>query len=175
MNLFAERIFRAVNLDAEFYREVKEETATWRDAAAVVALSSLAAGIGSLGLGPAGFLAGTMAAFAGWLIWSLVIYLLGVRIRPEAHGKGRMGQLLRVLAFASAPGLIRFLAVIPALGMVVILASSIWTFLAMIVATRQALDSESRWRPVMICLLGWVTQGLVVASFLSTLTLPRAE
>ncbi|MDF1613360.1 hypothetical protein [Desulfurivibrio dismutans] len=166
MNSLTDRIIRAARLDHELYREVKEDPNALGPALNVVLLSSLAAGIGSLQLGVIGLVTGTVAAFAGWLIWALVIYLVGAKILPEARTKASLNQLLRVVGFASAPGILRVLAGIPYLGGVVIFAISLWMLTAMIIATRQALDYESAWRAAGVCLLGWVLQGMAIAPFL---------
>jgi len=166
MASLVDRIIRAAKLDENLYREVKEDEGALGPALNVVILSSLAAGIGSLRLGLTGFLVGTAAAFAGWLIWALVIYLVGARILPEPSTKTSIGQLLRVTGFASAPGILRVLAGLPYVGGIVIFASSLWTLMAMIAATRQALDYQSAWRTGGVCLLGWVVQGMAIAPFL---------
>ncbi|ADH86258.1 YIP1 family protein [Desulfurivibrio alkaliphilus] len=166
MDSLTNRIIRAGKLDHELYREVKEDPEALGPALNVVLLSSLAAGIGSLQLGIIGFVTGTAAAFAGWLVWTLIIYLVGSKILPEARTRTSLPQLLRVAGFASAPGILRLLAGIPYLGGLVIFAASLWMLTAMIIATRQALDYESAWRAAGVCLLGWILQGMAIAPFL---------
>jgi hypothetical protein len=169
----ANRIIRAIKLDTELYREVKEDPTALGPAMTVVALSSLSAGIGSIGLGMTGFLAGTMAAFAGWLLWTLAIYLVGAKLLPEAQTKTSLGELLRVTGFASAPGIFRMLAGFPYLSGVVIFGASIWIFITMLIATRQGLDYKSGWRIAGVCMLGWIVQGMVIAPFLIMMATPE--
>jgi hypothetical protein len=175
MTTLADRIIRALKLDVSLYQEVKADPASLVPAMQVVVFSSLSAGIGSLRLGMTGFFVGTLAAFAGWFIWALVIYIAGVRILPEPQTRTSIGELFRVTGFASAPGIIRLLAVIPHVGGMVIFAASIWTLMAMIVATRQALDYKSGWRTAGVCLLGWVIQGMAIAPFLLMMTVNEGQ
>ncbi len=170
MESLVDRIIRAGKLDIDLYREVKADPNALGPAMNVVVISSLAAGIGSLQLGIKGFLVGTVAAFAGWFIWALVIYIVGAKILPEPRTNASLGQFLRVVGFASAPGIIRLLAGIPYLGGFVIFAASLWILTAMIMATRQALDYEGVWRAAGVCLLGWLIQGMAIAPFLIMLS-----
>jgi len=62
---------------------------------------------------------------------------------------------LRTTGFAAAPGLLRVLGVIPFLGGLIMPAVTIWMLIAMIIAVRQALDYESTFRAVGVCLMGW--------------------
>lgn len=170
MESLVARIIRAGKLDIDLYREVKADPNALGPAMNVVVISSLAAGIGSLQLGIMGFLVGTVAAFAGWFIWALVIYIVGAKILPEPRTNASLSQFLRVVGFASAPGIIRLLAGIPYLGGFVIFAASLWILTAMIMATRQALDYEGVWRAAGVCLLGWLIQGMAIAPFLIMLS-----
>lgn len=83
MNIFVERVIRACKLEVALYEEVEADTSSLNQALAVVVLSSLAAGIGSLHFGVAGLLLGIFAALVGWVLWALVVYLVGVKLLPE--------------------------------------------------------------------------------------------
>ena len=41
----------------------------------------------------------------------------------------------------------------------------IWMLVAMVIAVRQALDYESTWRAVGVCLIGWIVQIAIFALF----------
>lgn len=125
----------------------------------MVLLSSLAAGVG--GLGPIGLrptaLAGiTLLAFAVWAIWAVLTFEIGARIFPSPRTKADVGQLLRTIGFASAPGILRIAGVIPGTATAVFVVTAIWMLMAMIVAVRQALDYTSTTRAFAVCALGWV-------------------
>lgn len=161
-----DRMIRASKLDIHLYEEVEADTTALGQAMTVVVISSLAAGIGTINMGVAGLLLGTVAALAGWFIWALIIYLVGAKLLPEAGTSSSVGELLRTTGFSSAPGVIRVLGVIPFLRGVVIIVASVWMLVAMIVAVRQALDYKSTLRTVGVCLLGWIIQAIIIAPFL---------
>jgi hypothetical protein len=86
--------------------------------AGVVVLSSLAAGIGSIAYAgvATGLLLGTLAALLGWLIWAFLTWLIGTKLLPEASTEADIGQLMRTIGFAAAPGILRVLGIIRAPG-----------------------------------------------------------
>ncbi|MGH2659360.1 MAG: hypothetical protein ACRDHS_06770, partial [Actinomycetota bacterium] len=81
---FTDRVIRAAKLDVHLYEEVEADREALRPAMAVVVLSSLAAGVGSIGRGgPGGIVIGTIAALIGWYVWAYLTYFIGTRVLPE--------------------------------------------------------------------------------------------
>ena len=160
MTHLKDRMIRAAKLDVDLYEEVEADQGALHQAMLVVVLSSAAAGIGSFGQGGlGGVLIGTIAAIAGWYIWAYLTYFIGTRLLPEPQTKADHGELLRTIGFSSAPGLIRVLGIIPWLTEIVFYIASIWMLVAMVIAVRQALDYESTWRAVGVCVIGWIVQA----------------
>lgn len=170
MNIFTDRMIRAAKLDVNLYEEVEADKDTMRQAMGVVVLSSLAAGVGSIGtLGLGGILLGTFAALGGWYIWAWLTYFIGTRFLAEPQTEADLGQLLRTTGFSSSPGLIRVLGIIPGLGTVVFAVASIWMLVAMVIAVRQALDYTSTFRAVGVCVIGWIIQTVIFVLLFSLL------
>ena len=170
MASLVDRMIRAAKLDVHLYEEVEADKTAMPQAMATVVISSLAAGIGSLGaLGLSGLLIGVIAALAGWFIWAFLTYFIGTKLLPEPQTKADLGELMRTIGFSSAPGALRVLGFVPVLGGFILLAASIWMLVAMIIAVRQALDYRSTWRSVGVCLIGWIIQivlfGTLFAAF----------
>jgi hypothetical protein len=162
MATFQERVIGAAKLDVQIYEEVEADRDAMGQAMAVVALSAVAAGIGSLGGGgPSGIVFVTIAALIGWLIWAFLTYFIGTRLLPEPQTKADYGELLRTIGFASAPGLIRVLGIIPGLGAILFFIAGIWMLAATVIAVRQALDYTSTARAIGVCLIGWLIQALI--------------
>lgn len=170
MNTFMDRMIRAAKLDVHLYEEVEADKNTMRQAMGVVVLSSLAAGLGSIGtIGFGGIIFGTVAALGGWYIWAYLTYFIGTKFLPEAQTEADLGQLLRTTGFSSSPGLIRLLGIIPGLGTVVFAVASIWMLVAMVIAVRQALDYTATWRAVAVCVIGWIIQTVILMLLFSLL------
>jgi hypothetical protein len=165
MTGFIERILRAAKLDVQFYEEVEADKGALPQAMGVVILSSIAAGLGGMGMGASGagvILIGIIASLGGWYVWAFLTYFIGTKFLPEPQTQADLGELLRTIGFSSSPGLIRILGIIPGLGAIVFSAASIWMLIAMVIAVRQALDYKSTWRAAGVCLIGWVIQGLIL-------------
>jgi len=171
MTSLKDRMIGAAKLDVSIYEEVEADKTAMAQATGVVVLSSLAAGIGSIGKGGvgSGILMGTMGALIGWYVWAYITYLVGTKLFPEPQTKADHGELLRTIGFSSSPGLIRILGIIPGLMGIVYLVASIWMLIAMVIAVRQALDYQSTYRAVGVCIIGWVIQTLILFLLLSML------
>ena len=168
MTSFQDRIIRAAKLDVNLYEEVEADTTSMGQAMGIVVLTSVAAGIGNLaGVGLGGVVMGTIAALVGWYLWAWLTYMIGTKLLPEPQTKADIGELLRTIGFASSPGLIRVLGIVPGLGGVVHPVAAIWMLVAMVVAVRQALDYKSTPRAVGVCMIGWIIQILILAFLFS--------
>jgi len=170
MTGFKNRIIRAAKLDVSLYEEVEADKGALGQAMGVVVLSSIAAGLGSIGrLGRGGILIGTVTALIGWYVWAYLTYFIGTKLLPEPQTKADHGELLRTIGFSSSPGLIRVLGIIPGLAGVVFLVASIWMLIAMVIAVRQALDYRSTLRAAGVCGIGWIIQALFFVLLFSVL------
>ena len=158
-----DRMVRASKLDVSVYEEVEADKGATGQAALVVIISSVAAGIGSLSVfGIQGLLFTTVGALVGWLIWAYLTYIIGTRLLPEPQTKADMGEMLRTLGFSSSPGVLRILGVIPIVGGIINFVVGIWMLVAMIIAVRSALDYKSTWRAVGVCLIGFVIYIIIM-------------
>ncbi len=166
MASFTDRMLRASKLDVNLYEEVEADKNAMGQAMGVVILSSVAAGIGTIGTtGLKGLLFGTVTALLAWFIWAFLTYFIGTRLLPEPQTKADYGELLRTIGFSSSPGVLRVLGIIPMLGVIVNFLVGIWMLAAMVIAVRQALDYKSTWRAVGVCLIGWIVQIAIFALF----------
>ena len=164
MTTFVNRMLLSAKLDADIYEEVESDRSALAQAMGVVVLSSIAAGIGSIQqVGVGGLLLGAVSALLGWFVWAGMTFLIGTRVMPEPQTRADYGELLRTIGFASSPGLIRILGVVPGLMTIVFFVAAIWMLAAMIIAVRQALDYQSTWRAVGVCVIGWIVQALIIA------------
>jgi len=171
MSDYKDRIIRAAKLNVNLYEEVEADKGALVQAMGVVALSSVAAGIGSLTQGGInGLLFGTISALVGWFIWAYLAYVIGTKLLPTPQTHADYGELLRTTGFSAAPGLIRILGIIPGLAGIVFLLAGIWMLVAMVIAVRQALDYQSTLRAVGVCIIGWIVQAVVLWVFLSLIS-----
>ena len=165
-SVFVNRIIRACKLEISLYEEVEADKSATVQAAIVVVLSSLAAGIGAISLGASNFLMAPLLSLVSWYIWAYLIYLIGAKLFPEPNTQADHGQLLRTIGFSSAPGLIRIFGFTPELMSITFIGSGIWMLVAMVIAVRQALDYESTWRAIGVVVIGFLVEAIVLVMLL---------
>ena len=159
---YVTRIIRACKLDVNLYEEVEADKSATLQAAGIVVLSSLAAGVGALSLGTFNFLMAPLLSLVSWFVWAYLVYFIGAKFFPEPTTKADHGQLLRTIGFSSAPGLIRVFGFIPDLMSIAFIAAAIWMLVAMVIAVRQALDYQSTWRAVGVVVTAFLIQSIIL-------------
>ena len=174
MTTFTQRVLRAAILDGRVYEEVEADAGGSRQAVGIVLLAGVAGGVGVLDLESPNLqslVASIIGSLVGWMAWAALTHLIGTRLLPEPQTQADLGQLLRTTAFASAPGVLRVLAVVPVVGVAVYALASFWMLLAMVVAVRHALDYRSTSRAAAVCVVGWAL-SLIVAVMIGNLFAP---
>lgn len=143
-------VISALLLDTAFYSDVAEDKSFMGQAVVVVVIANLLGGVGAAFATESDVLAGAalgiVTGLAGWLVWSGVAYLVGVRI---FSGDSDYPEMLRVIGFAYAPLAI---GVIPWLGFV----GAAWALFAAVVAIRESMEFSTQWA-IATAALGWAT------------------
>jgi hypothetical protein len=147
-----ERAMAAARLDASAFEEVEADETATSQAATIVMIAALASGIGHISGGVVQAVISVIAALIGWILWSVITYFIGVTL---FKGTATVGELLRTLGFAQAPGVLYVLAIIPILGALVSFAVAVWILIAGIIAIRQALDISTG-KAVITAIIGWL-------------------
>ena len=93
-NLFLNRILRAIKIDIELFEEVEKDKNATFQAGAVVVLSSLAAGVGSIHLGASNFLVAPALSLLSWYVWAYVIYFVAVKLFGGVKTKSNQGSYM---------------------------------------------------------------------------------
>ena len=166
-----DRMIRAARLDVDLYEEVEHDQSATGQAALVVVITSVAAGIGGLSAGLLGLIVGIIAALIGWAIYAYATYWIGTRILRGPETSATWGELLRCLGFASSPRVLLVLGFIPVIGLLIGILVLIWTLITTIIAIRQALDFGTG-RAIATAIAGWIV--LVLATVVLTALLAAA-
>jgi hypothetical protein len=154
VTLYFYRLMGAAALDGDAYEGIEADPRVTAQAAVTVLLASLAAGVGSLGWrsGEGGtFVMVSVVAMLTWVAWAMLTFQIGARMLPEPQTEVTLGQMLRTIGFAAAPGLLQVFAVFPRMTALVFTATTIWMFAAMVVGVRHALDYRSTTRALTVC------------------------
>jgi hypothetical protein len=149
------RMLRAALLDAATYEEVEADRRALAQASCVVALASVAiAGAQAWHAYQAGFgserlvFQVLLAVLEPWVLWvggSAFAFMVGATFFRGRETQTDFAEVLRTTGFAFTPALLRALVVVPpaAVGLSLGLLARAWTFAAVVVAIRQALDFDT--------------------------------
>jgi hypothetical protein len=163
-------VFGALRLDAATFEEVEHDRSATGQAALVVAVAALAGGIASVRAAePMAIVLALLLVLFSWAVGSWILLQIGTKVLPGRSTQSDLGELLRSVGFAQAPGMFGVAALVPGIGGIVGVIVSIWTIAALVVAVRQALDYVETWKAVLVCLVVWAVMfGTLLAGFLLT-------
>jgi hypothetical protein len=163
---FPMRVIGALAVDPLLYEEVEADAGATGQAMLIVVLSSVSAGIGAFGWGTGswrGIVFISALALVSWALWAIVTFVIGTQLMPKPETRADLGQLLRTIGFAAAPGMLRIFGVVPGATLPAFAITAVWMLATMVVAVRQALDYTSTMRAVAVCVIGWtLALGLAV-------------
>ena len=172
MKLFFNRLYRAARLEPGLFNEVMEDKKAMFQSMMAVFFYSMAVAYGIFGrAGASAINFGMIVTLFGWYVWAISTYFISVRLIPERQTQVDRKSVLRALGFASSPGLICIMALIPDMSAAILLIAAVWMITAAVVALKQALNYSSTIRVVSACLIGGVIsavfQGLLYFALLS--------
>jgi len=157
-----ERALGAARLDAAAYESVERDEGATNTALAIVVLSAIASGIGNLrDTGIPGLVGGVIFGVIGFVLYAGIAYLIGGKLFATSETRVTLGQLLRTLGFAQAPGALYVLGLLPVVGGSIRFVIGIWILIATIVAIRQACDFSTG-RAILTAVVSWIVYLLFV-------------
>ena len=162
---FQDRVVGAIRLQAATFEEVEHDTTAISQSALVVLGAAVSAFAATLRFGvDVGTLVVTVIfAFIGWAVGSFVLWIVGTRLLPGKSTEADYQQMLRVMGFAQAPGLISIIGIVPGFYWLVRMVVWVWTLIALVIAVRQALDYDDTLKAVLVCVIAQVIMFVVMA------------
>lgn len=159
---FGDRVVGAMKLDPNAFEDVERDTTAIGQSVGVIVLAAVAAGIGNIYWGGlTGIVRGAVGSIIGFLVWSLIIWLVGTKVMPEPTTKADYPETFRVLGFAAAPGLASIITIIPILGWILMFVIWAWQIAAMVIAVRQVLDYSTTGKAIVVVLIGFAINIVV--------------
>ncbi len=161
MKKFLYRTVRAFRLDPELYAQVANDATTNGHAVWMVAIFSMSTAFGLFSRGgPSAINSCLVTTLLSWYVWAFTVSYAGTRLMaPGADRK----SVMRVMAFACAPGFLRLLGVIPQLTFLIFVCSSIWMITASIIGVKKALNISDTLRVAGICTVTWLLSTFMQA------------
>ena len=154
---FLNIIVRSLKLDKSLYRESKYfGEAGLYFAGGIMILDGVAGAVAANTIIKTAIGISGLTAILTWFVWSIFIYVIGVKIFPDKETKVPFKKILIATGYAHAPGIVRFFAVTPELVVPIIFLTQLWIFASLIISTKQILNLKSNFK----------SSGIVFLSFL---------
>ena len=109
-------------------------------------------------------LSGLTAIFT-WFVWSIFIYVIGVKLFPDKESKTPFKKILIGVGYAHAPGILRFFAETPELMIPIIFITQFWIFAGLIISTKQILNLKSNFKSFGIVILAFLIIAFISIAF----------
>jgi len=106
-----------------------------------------------------------LTAIITWFIWSLLIFVVGVKLFPDKESKVPFKKVLIAVGYAHAPGILRFFAVTPEFIIPIIFLTQFWIFAGLIISTKQILNLKSNLKAFGIIILCFLIIAFLSISF----------
>ena len=163
---FLNIIFKSIRLDKSLYRDNKNfGEASIYFAGLIMILDGIAGAVAANTIIKTAIAMSGLTAIITWLVWSIFIYVIGVKLFPDKQTKVPFKKVLTAVGFAHAPGLLRFFAVTPNLMIPIIFLTQFWIFAALIISTKEVLNIKSNFKSFGIVLLSFLIIAFLSISF----------
>ena len=163
---FLNIIFRSIKLDKTLYKDNRNfgEAAIYF-AGLIMILDGLAGAVAANTIVKTAVAMSGITAIITWFIWSLFIFVIGVKLFPDGNSKIPFKKVLIGVGYAHAPGLIRFFAVTPELVIPIVFLTQFWIFAALIISTKHILNIKSNFKAFGIIFLSFLIIAFLSISF----------
>ena len=163
---FLDIFFKSLKLDKNLYKDSRYfgEAAIYF-AGLIMILDGIAGAVAANSIVNTSIGVSGLTAILTWLVWSIFIYVIGVKIFPEKDIKVPFKKVLIAVGYAHAPGLIRFFAVTPDLMIPIIILTQFWILAGLIISTKEILNLKSNIKSFGIIFLSFLIIIIVFVSF----------
>ena len=163
---FLNIIFKSIKLDRSLYSDSKNfGEASIYFAGLIMILDGIAGAVAANTIIKTAIAMSGLTAILTWFIWSILIFVIGVKLFPDKQTKVTFKKVLIGIGFAHAPGLLRFFAITPELMIPIIFLTQFWIFASLIISTKQILNLKSNLKSFGIVFLSFLIIAFLSISF----------
>jgi len=165
MITFVRRMIQAIKLDDELYEEIPVNHSFIFQSIAIIFLSSLCAGIAKYpDDGATGLILVTVISIFCWVLWGYVTFFMSELLLQTNQSIDFM-EVIRITGFASTPGILRILGIIPGFFGIVFFITGIWMLVMMAITIKHAYDMDIL-RALGVSAVGGVIQAAIFVIFI---------
>ncbi len=174
MSTFISRMIGAAKLDPSLFEELINDPKTQGQSVWVVAIFAMTTGFGLFSrAGATAVNSCLVTTFFAWYFWAFTLYFAGTYLFREAEKKADRKTVMRLMAFASAPGILRVLGVIPQTSVILFIVTSVWIIAASVMGIKMAFEIPNTGKVILLCtgtwLLAFFVQILLLVMIFSAL------
>jgi len=163
---FLNIIFKSIKLDRSLYTDNRNfGEASIYFAGLIMILDGIAGAVAANTIIKKAIAMSGLTAILTWFVWSILIFVIGVKLFPDKQSKVPFKKVLTAVGFAHAPGLLRFFAITPELMIPIIFLTQFWIFAALIISTKQVLNLKSNVKSFGIIFLSFLIIAFLSISF----------
>ena len=163
---FLNIVFKSIKLDKSLYTDSKNfGEASVYFAGLIMILDGIAGAVAANNIIKTAVAMSGLTAIVTWLLWSVLVFVIGVKIFPDKQTKAPFKKVLTAVGFAHAPGLLRFFAITPELMVPIIFLTQFWIFASLIISTKQILNLKSNIKSFGIVFLSFLIIAFLSISF----------
>ena len=163
---FLDIVFKSIKLDRNLYKDPKYfgEAAIYF-AGLIMILDGVAGAVAANTIVKTAIGISGLTAILTWLVWSVFIFVIGVKLFPDKETKVSFKKILIGVGYAHTPGILRFLAVTPDLMIPIIFITQFWIFAGLIISTKQILNLKSNLKSFGVIFLSFLIIAFLSISF----------
>lgn len=163
---FLNILFKSLKLDRTLYKDNKYfGDASIYFAGLIMILDGVAGAVAANSIVKTSIGVSGLTAIFTWFVWSILIFVIGVKIFPDKESKIPFRKILVGVGYAHAPGLVRFFGVTPELAIPVIFLTQFWIFASLIISTKQILSLKSNFKSFGIVFLSFLVIAFISVTY----------
>ena len=163
---FLDIIVRSIKLDKNLYKDnINFGEAAIYYAGLIMILDGVAGAVAANSVVKTSIGISGLSAIITWLVWSIFIYVIGVKLFPDKDSKVPFKKILIGVGYAHAPGILRFFAVTPDLMIPIVFLTQFWIFAGLIISSKQILNLKSNFKAFGIIFMSFLIIGFLTMSF----------
>ena len=179
MQALFQRMLRAARMDAQLFEEIVSDPTLQGQSVWVVAIFAMATAFGTFTLisGTAVNI-GLLTTMIGWYIWAFSVFYIGTRILKGDSAPPDRKTIMRVMAFACAPGIFRLLGLIPKTTTLVFIVTSLWMLATAVFGLKKVFPQRSTFKISVVTVVTWIGatlfQFILIATLLAVFGVPQS-
>ena len=178
MSRLIDRMVRAAKLDPTLFQEIVDDPTSHGHAVWVVGFFSIAAGFGTFSsAGATAVNICTITTIIAWYVWAFTVFYIGTHFFREPENRVDRKAVMRVMAFACAPGILRIVGLVAPIAGAVFVFTTLWMIAAAVIGVKQAFKVSSTTKTTLVCVASWIAvaffQGILLVVMFSAFKITR--